>query len=182
MLRLVMLTTAAAFAAASSVAVAQDKPPAVATESKPAAASDSKPAPTAESKPAPTADSKPPAKAASKPSAKARTARAAAQLPPGLPRAGYRYRSTVAPAAPVAPYPARAPLPETDDALLITPAYGPEAYTRNLPGTPLLPGSTTIPGYYGRAFSYDYTGPYYGGPYEGYYWRLPYACGVYGYC
>ncbi len=66
--------------------------------------------------------------------------------------------------------------------MLITPAYGPEAYTSNLPGTPLLPGSTTIPGYYGRAFSYDYTGPYYGGPYEGYYWRLPYACGVYGYC
>jgi hypothetical protein len=22
----------------------------------------------------------------------------------------------------------------------------------------------------------------YGGPYVGYWWRLPYACGVYGYC
>ena len=32
------------------------------------------------------------------------------------------------------------------------------------------------------AFDYDYQGPYYGGPYVGYFWRLPYACGVYGYC
>ena len=109
--------------------------------------------------------------------------RAAAQLPPGLPRAGYRYRTTVAPASVAAPATIyREPLPETDDALLITPAYGPGGYLANLPGTPLLPGATTIPGYYGRPFSYDYQGPYYGGPYEGYFWRLPYACGVYGYC
>jgi len=65
---------------------------------------------------------------------------------------------------------------------LITPADGPGGYLQNLPGTPILPGSSTIPGYYGRAFSYDYQGPYYGGPYVGYWWRLPYACGVYGYC
>jgi len=65
---------------------------------------------------------------------------------------------------------------------LITPAYGPGGYIANLPGTPLLPGSSTIPGYYGRAFDYDYQGPYYGGPYVSYWWRLPYACGVYGYC
>ena len=38
------------------------------------------------------------------------------------------------------------------------------------------------PANYGRAFDYDYQGPYYGGPYVGYWWRLPYACGVYGYC
>lgn len=173
MLRLMILTTAAAFAAASSVAVAQDKPPPQASD---------KPALQAESPPPVTTDSKSPQRAASKPQPKSRTYRAAAQLPPGLPRAGYRYRTTISPAAPPPPYPARAPLPETDEALLITPAYGPEAYTRNLPGTPLLPGATTIPGYYGRPFSYDYTGPYYGGPYEGYYWRLPYACGIYGYC
>ena len=160
MLRLMTLTTAVAFALASSVADADDKPP-----------------PKADDKPAATADSKPSPKAASKPPPKSRTARASAQLPPGLPRAGYRYRTTVAPATPY-----RAPLPETDEALLITPAYGPEGYTANLPGTPLLPGASTIPGYYGRPFSYDYQGPYYGGPYEGYYWRLPYACGVYGYC
>jgi hypothetical protein len=50
------------------------------------------------------------------------------------------------------------------------------------PTTPLLAGSSALPGYYGRAFSYAYQGPYYGGAYEGYFWRLPYACGVYGYC
>ena len=47
---------------------------------------------------------------------------------------------------------------------------------------PLLPGSDTIPGYYGSPHSYDYQGPYYGGPYVSYWNRLPYACGVYGYC
>lgn len=65
---------------------------------------------------------------------------------------------------------------------LISPAEGPGSYMANLPGTPLLPGSATLPGYYGRAWDYDYQGPYYGGPYVGYWWRLPYACGVYGYC
>jgi hypothetical protein len=51
------------------------------------------------------------------------------------------------------------------------------------PTTPILPGSSTLPGYYGRPFDYYYQGDYYGGgPYPGYFWRLPYACGVYGYC
>jgi hypothetical protein len=51
------------------------------------------------------------------------------------------------------------------------------------PSTPLLLGSQQLPGYYGRAFDYDYQGPYYGGGgYPSYIWRLPYACGVYGYC
>jgi len=51
------------------------------------------------------------------------------------------------------------------------------------PSTPLLLGRQELPGYYGRAFSYDYQGPYYGGGgYPNYIWRLPYACGVYGYC
>ena len=51
------------------------------------------------------------------------------------------------------------------------------------PTTPILPGSSTLPGYYGRPFNYYYQGDYYGGgPYPGYFWRLPYACGVYGYC
>ncbi|MET4211659.1 hypothetical protein [Bradyrhizobium sp. LA2.1] len=71
---------------------------------------------------------------------------------------------------------------ETDPDALISPAYGIGSYIRNLPGTPLLPGSSTLPGYYGRPWSYDYQGPYYGGPQVGYFWRLPYACGVYGYC
>jgi hypothetical protein len=121
-----------------------------------------------------------PAKPTATPPAKpkSRAYSAARQLPPGLPRPGYRYRTTVAPATPY-----RDPVVvETDEDLLITPAYGPAGYLANLPGTPLLPGSTTIPGYYGRPFDYDYQGPYYGGPYVSYYWRLPYACGVYGYC
>jgi hypothetical protein len=61
-----------------------------------------------------------------------------------------------------------------DDESLISPM---------LPSTPLLLGRQELPGYYGRAFSYDYQGPYYGGGgYPNYIWRLPYACGVYGYC
>jgi hypothetical protein len=48
---------------------------------------------------------------------------------------------------------------------------------------PLLPGSSTLPGYYGSSHSYEYQGPYYGGPGTLNTWnRLPYACGVYGYC
>jgi hypothetical protein len=62
--------------------------------------------------------------------------------------------------------------PEDDPALITMP-----------PTTPILPGSSTLPGYYGRAFDYYYQPPYYAeGPYPGYFWRLPYACGVYGYC
>ena len=109
---------------------------------------------------------------------KRKVSNAARQLPPGLPRPHYKYRTTVAP-----PVVYKNPVViDADPDALITPAYGPGSYVENLPGTPLLPGSTTIPGYYGRAFSYDYQGPYYGGPYTDYYWRLPYACGIYGYC
>ena len=67
---------------------------------------------------------------------------------------------------------------ETDPAL-ISPAYG-IGRTRNLPGPA---AARTLPGYYGRPLDYDYQGPYYGGgPVSSYFWRLPYACGVYGYC
>jgi hypothetical protein len=36
--------------------------------------------------------------------------------------------------------------------------------------------------YYGSSWSYYYPGPYYGGPtvFDG--GRLPYVCGLYGYC
>jgi hypothetical protein len=51
------------------------------------------------------------------------------------------------------------------------------------PSTPLLLGRQELPGYYGRAFSYDYQGPYYGDKRDySYMFRLPYACGVFGYC
>ena len=69
---------------------------------------------------------------------------------------------------------------EHDPDLLFTPSDG--EITLQPPHTPLLPGSATLPGYYGSNHSYDYQGPYYGGPYVGYWNRLPYACGVYGYC
>ena len=98
------------------------------------------------------------------------------QLPPGLPRPHYKYRTTIVTAPP------REVVVETEADSLISPAYGVGSYVRNLPGTPLLPGSNTLPGYYGRPWDYDYQGPYYGGPQVGYWWRLPYACGVYGYC
>jgi len=50
------------------------------------------------------------------------------------------------------------------------------------PHTPILLGSSTLPGYYGSTHSYDYQGPYYGGPNINYRFQLPYACGVLGYC
>jgi hypothetical protein len=98
-----------------------------------------------------------------------------AKLPAGLPRAHYRYRTTVAYGAPVAPPPV---VVYRDPDVLFTPVVP------HIPlvGGPLLPGSNTIPGYYGLPGSYDYQGPYYGGPYVSYWDRLPYACGVYGYC
>lgn len=71
---------------------------------------------------------------------------------------------------------------DTDPDALISPAYGIDSYIRNLPGTPLLPGSHTLPGYYGRPWDYDYQGSYYGGKQVDYFWRLPYSCGIYGYC
>ena len=114
MLRLMLLTTAAAFALVSSVASAEDKPP---PKARRQASGERRQQVTGE-------------RPRSKPPPKARTYRAAAQLPPGLPRAGYRYRTTIAPAAPYH----RAPLPETDEALLITPAYGPERLHREPAG------------------------------------------------
>jgi len=53
---------------------------------------------------------------------------------------------------------------ERDPDCCLRPTDGPGGYIQNLPGTPLFPGSAARPGYYGRAFSYDYQGPYYGGP------------------
>jgi hypothetical protein len=66
--------------------------------------------------------------------------------------------------------------------VLFTPSDGSVPYVHLPPFTPLLPGSSALPGYYGSNHSYEYTGPYYGGPYLSYWYRLPYACGVYGYC
>jgi hypothetical protein len=76
----------------------------------------------------------------------------------------------------------RAAYVEEESDLLFTPLDDSIPYVRLPPMTPLLPGSATLPGYYGSNHSYDYQGPYYGGPNPGIWNRLPYACGVYGYC
>jgi len=68
-----------------------------------------------------------------------------------------------------------------DSDLLFTPSEGMPDVTLP-PRTPLLLGSATLPGYYGSNHSYDDQGPYYGGPNIDYRFRLPYACGVVGYC
>ncbi len=103
--------------------------------------------------------------------------RAAVNLPSGLPRPHYNFRTTISYGE---PYTYRRPSPwlsvyEAPD-LLYAPVYADVPYIRPLIGAPLLPG------YYGSTYSYDYRGPYYGGPYVPYWERLPYACGVYGYC
>ena len=106
--------------------------------------------------------------------------RAAGKLPAGLPRPHYRFRTTVSYGTPyVSPY-ARPFYAYETPQVLFTPTY--VSYLPPLIGVPLLPGSSTLPGYYGSSYSYDYQGAYYGGSAIGYWDRLPYACGVYGYC
>jgi len=94
-------------------------------------------------------------------------------LPAGLPRPHYNYKTTVvygkAPPPPVYVEPEPEPLISSF------------VWT-----TPLLAGSYTLPGYYGRPFDYYYQGAYYGGEYgngyQTYFVRMPYVCGVIGYC
>jgi hypothetical protein len=110
--------------------------------------------------------------------------RTAVILPAGLPRPHYRFRTTISYDAPYAyrrSYGPRLSVYETPE-LLYAPTYYDVPYIPPLFGWPLLPGSSTLPGYYGSVYSYDYQGPYYGAPYVSYWDRLPYACGVYGYC
>ena len=96
---------------------------------------------------------------------------AGANLPPGLPRPHYDYRTTIVRAAP----------PPVNAQAEAEPLISSFVWT-----TPLLPGSYTLPGYYGRPFDYYYQGAYYGGDYgngyQTYFVRLPYACGLTGYC
>ena len=88
-------------------------------------------------------------------------------------------------------YHGKPPKDETGD-LLFTPtepAKDADAASKVVPHLPtaiccgpLLLGSATLPGYYGSNNSYEYQGPYYGGPNNNFRTRLPYACGVLGYC
>jgi hypothetical protein len=110
------------------------------------------------------------------------TVRAARNLPPGLPRAHYNARTTVASPQYVRRGRQLVVVEEEDPDVLFTPV-GVVPYAPRVFGTPILPGSSTLPGYYGTGHSYSYDGAYYGGPQYGPYWaRLPYACGVFGYC
>jgi len=89
----------------------------------------------------------------------------AADMPPRHSRTGPAYKV--------------APEPQRDPDVLFTPAL---PTIPPLIRTPILQGSAALPGIYGTTHSYEYQGPYYGGPYVDYRDRLPYACGVYGYC
>jgi hypothetical protein len=63
-----------------------------------------------------------------------------------------------------------------------------DPYPTRMLGYTFANGIVARGGYnYGSPYSYFYNGPYYGGPYEGFPYasdapRLPYACGVFGYC
>ena len=162
-----------------------DDPAAAKPADSPAAAKPADNSATANPATAKPADSPAAVKPANSPAVAKRAAvRAARQLPPGLPRAHYNYRTTVAPgAAPLYVRRGRALVVEEEDPDVLFTPVGVVPYAPRVFGTPLLPGSSTLPGYYGTNHSYSYDGPYYGGPSYGPYWnRLPYACGVYGYC
>jgi hypothetical protein len=108
-------------------------------------------------------------------------ATARTNLPAGLPRAHYNARTTVAGPKYVRRGRHLVIVEEEDPDALFTPLRV-APYAPRLFGTPVLPGSSTLPGYYGTGHSYSYDGPYYGGPQPGLWSRLPYACGVFGYC
>jgi len=174
-------------AAQDSGAAKPGDAPAVATPAdSPAAAKPAEPPATAKTEAPPAATEPAATPAAAKRVEKQDTARraavrAAGQLPPGLPRAHYNYRTTVAPgAAPVYVRRGRTVVVEEESLDLPLISGGIKPYAPRIFGAPLLPGSSTLPGYYGTSYSYSYDGPYYGSP--SYWNRLPYACGVYGYC
>jgi hypothetical protein len=63
-------------------------------------------------------------------------------------------------------------------------AHRAREYSAPVIGFNLLPNPPWARGgyYYGSSWSYYYPGPYYGGPYYTDGARLPYVCGLYGYC
>ena len=103
--------------------------------------------------------------------------RTAVILPSGLPRPHYNFRTTISydAAYPYRRSYARSVYVDETAEVLFTPVYAKVPYLPPLIGVPL-------PGYYGPGYRFDYQGPYHGGPYVPYWDRLPYACGVYGYC
>jgi hypothetical protein len=111
------------------------------------------------------------------PAGKAAARRAASQLPPGLPRAKYKFRTTVAPAA---PYPSAQSLYDGPD-VMFTPSVGYVRYIRPVAGVVLVPAYPAWPGYSGP--SIDYQGPWYAGRDVTYWngWPYGYGCGLNSY-
>ncbi|HEX3114513.1 MAG TPA: hypothetical protein VHQ48_03500 [Bradyrhizobium sp.] len=97
--------------------------------------------------------------------------RATVGLPAGLPRPHYNFRTTITLSEPYT-YPRPSPRFSLYEApeRLYAPVYADAAYISGPAVAPLLPG------YYGSSYSFT------DGPYVPYWDRLPYACGVYGYC
>jgi hypothetical protein len=111
------------------------------------------------------------------PAGKAAARRAASQLPPGLPRANYRFRTTVAPATPL---PSAQSLYDGPD-VLFTPSTG---YVRYIPpavGVAWLPAYPAWSGYWGLPVDYQYRGPWYAGPSYWNGWSYDYGCGLNSY-
>ena len=175
-----------AAAESAGTATPADVPAAAKPADSPAAAKPADPAVAAQPDDHAAAAKSPAAPAGAKRVAKpvpgrAAAVRAAGQLPPGLPRAHYKYRTSVAPGpAPLYVRRGRTVVVEEESLDLPLISGGIKPYAPRLFGAPLLPGSSTLPGYYGTSHSYKYDGPYYGSP--SFWNRLPYACGVYGYC
>jgi hypothetical protein len=71
-----------------------------------------------------------------------------------------------------------------DSAEVNTPVDRTRAYPAPIIGYNLLPAPTWARGgyYYGSQWMFFDGGPYYGGPYSPSVIRLPYVCGLYGYC
>jgi hypothetical protein len=74
--------------------------------------------------------------------------------------------------------PAEAPSPAHPTAYRSTAFPGPIIPYTNLPDPLWNRGNYN----YGSAWAYYDPGPYYGGPYVPSFVRLPYVCGLYGYC
>src|SRR5438552_7768823 len=99
--------------------------------------------------------------------------RTAVILPAGLPRPHYKFRTTIS-YGPLHFY-KRAYIRRFyryESEVLFTPAYADVPYIPPLIGTPLLPGSSALPGYYGWRYSYVYQSLYSGGPYVNFWVRL----------
>ena len=92
--------------------------------------------------------------------------RTAVMLPAGLPRPHYKFRTTISYGPPSSYQRAYVrPFYGYEPEVRFTPAYADVPYISPWIATPLLPGYSTLPGYYGAPYSYGYRGPYYGGPY-----------------